>query len=131
MSLNILVVDDSRLTRKMYEDKFKEKGHKVTLAENGQDGIEKYIKEFGQTEINSSASCNCVVLDFEMPDIDGAKVASKILDINPLQKIIVISSSEVETLRKAFHEIKNAVEIVQKGFSIDAFVKKIEMGEEK
>ena len=131
MSLNVLVVDDSKLTRKIYEDKFKEKGHRVILAENGQDGIEKYKKEFNQTEAIASNNCDCVILDFEMPDIGGDTVALKILDINPLQKIVVISSSEVETLRKAFHEMKNVVEIVQKGFSVDAFVKKIEMGEEK
>jgi len=131
MSLNILVVDDSKLTRKIYEDKFNEKGHNVVLAENGQDGIEKYNTKFNQTENIASGNCDCVILDFEMPDIDGDKVASKILEINPLQKIVVISGSEVEKLRKAFQEMKNVVEIVQKGFSIDAFVKKIETGEEK
>lgn len=130
MSLNVLIVDDSGLTRKIYEDKFKERGHNVVLAKNGKEAIEKYDTEF-QTENVMSNTCDCVILDFEMPDIDGDKVASKILDINPLQQIIVISGSKVEKLRKAFHEMKNVVEIVQKGFPIEALVKKIEMHEER
>lgn len=70
--MRILVVDDSKLQRKFIASILEKAGHECFMAENGQDGIDKY----------DSLRPDLVILDVEMPDIKGFDVAKKIRELH-------------------------------------------------
>ncbi|MFO0921316.1 MAG: response regulator [Pirellulales bacterium] len=61
----ILVVDDDRLVRTMLENCLRNAGHAVLLATNGQEGL-KLLREH---------SVNAIILDMNMPELDGWSTA--------------------------------------------------------
>ena len=67
-----------------------------------------------------------VVLDYKMPDKDGMEVAKEILKINPHQRIIFASAYVIDTLREAVKKLNRVVELLQKPFTLEAFVNTIE-----
>lgn len=67
-----------------------------------------------------------VVLDYKMSDKDGMEVAKEILKINPHQRIIFASAYVIDTLREAVKKLNRVVELLQKPFTLEAFVNTIE-----
>lgn len=91
-----LIVDDSKLARKKQVESVLEAGHEVVAeAENGLDGVEKY-KEFNP---------DFVILDIEMPVMNGVEATKQIRLINPNARIIIASSV---TNKTALTEVMNA-----------------------
>lgn len=62
MSKHILIVDDSKTVRNLVAFIMKKEGFKVTMAEDGLDGLEK---------LYSSESVDLVISDVNMPRMDG------------------------------------------------------------
>lgn len=77
----VLFVDDDELIvmlmSKMLKNLFKE----VQIANNGEDGYQKYI----------NFKPDLVLTDINMPIIDGLNMSKNILNFNPNQKIISIT----------------------------------------
>ena len=67
-----------------------------------------------------------IVLDYRMPKKDGMEVAKEILSINPNQRIIFASAYVKDTLVDSVKELKQAVELMQKPFKVQALVDTIE-----
>ena len=87
----ILVVDDDDEVRDFIVSTLEEFGHHVVEAAGGQEGIER----FGETDPD------LVILDFVMPGLSGADVASHILATKPGQRILFVSGySETDAIRK-------------------------------
>lgn len=70
-----------------------------------------------------------VVLDYKMPSKDGMEVAKEILQINPHQRIIFASAYVIETLKDSVKELNKVVELLQKPFTMEAFVSTVEDNE--
>lgn len=84
MSYTILVVDDTSFMRRMATDCLMQHGHKVIgEAVNGRDGIEKYKKL--QPDI--------VLMDLNMPEMNGVDATKEIIHINPNAVLLVCSTS--------------------------------------
>ena len=62
MSKHILIVDDSKTVRNLVAFIMKKEGFKVTMAEDGLDGLEK---------LYSSESVDLIISDVNMPRMDG------------------------------------------------------------
>jgi DNA-binding NtrC family response regulator len=81
-------------------------------------------------ELSSSSSSSTfdavVILDYKMPKKDGLQVAKEILDINPEQRIIFASAYVEQTLVESVKELKRAVELMQKPFSMSALIYTVE-----
>lgn len=77
----ILVVDDETPVLQLITEILSQDGHKVTQANNGVDGIEKYQK--GSFEI--------VITDLVMPEKSGLDLIMELRKINPDIKILAIS----------------------------------------
>ena len=69
-----------------------------------------------------------VILDYKMPKINGMEVGKEILAVNPRQRIIFASAFllPLETLTDPIQGIKQDVEILQKPFTQQTLVDKIE-----
>ena len=68
--LHILVVDDSLNTREIEKDLLEAWGYQVTLAEDGQDGLNKA----------RSGSFDAILTDVEMPIMDGFTLTAHLRD---------------------------------------------------
>ncbi len=89
--LKILVVDDLKINRDIQEEQLALWGFKVTCVDNGQDALS--LLENAHKE---KAPYDLVLLDYHMPDMDGAEVAKRITSHNALKetKIIILSSTD-------------------------------------
>jgi len=82
--INILIVDDDEDTRYLYKKILdnKEK-YAVELAENGMVGVDKYILH----------KPDVVIMDYQMPILNGIKAMKMILKFDENAKIIFISGN--------------------------------------
>ena len=87
----ILVIDDDDDVRQFIVSGLEEYGHEVTEADSGQEGIARFIE----------TDPDLVILDFLMPGMSGAEVASHILAAKPGQRLLFVSGySETDVIRK-------------------------------
>ena len=102
----ILIVDDSRTSRKILRGLLEESGHEVVAeAENGQEGVDKY-KEFNP---------DITTLDITMPVMDGLEALTKIKEYDKNAKVIMVTAAGQQN--KMVEAIKNgASEFVTKPF---------------
>ncbi len=79
----ILVVDDESMIRFTLANMLESLNYQVILAENGEEAVNIYKKN--QSEIRA------VLMDIQMPVMDGIDAAEKILDMDPGARIIYTS----------------------------------------
>lgn len=85
----VLVIDDSPFSQRIIKDILTNAGYEVcACADSGSEGIAKY-QEY-QPDV--------VTMDLTLPDMDGLECSCKILYINPMAKIIVLSAMKDEVL---------------------------------
>ena len=107
----VLYVEDEESVREQTKMLFELFFKKVDIAVDGRDGLEKYKK--GKYDI--------VFSDISMPNMDGLQMIEKIKEINPYQRVVIISAYNVsEYLLKA---IELGVDgFLLKPINIDQFV---------
>lgn len=101
----ILVVDDEPPIRQLLDALLSLNGYDVILAESGTQGLESYRRE--RPEV--------VVLDLNMPGMDGIAVLQQIRGLNPDQPVIIFTgsvSAEIEERLRAL----GANEMIEKEF---------------
>lgn len=102
----ILIVDDSRTSRRMLRNILTENGHEVIgEAENGQIGYEKFIE----------LEPDIVTLDITMPVLDGLGALEKIMTLNEEANVIMVTAAgQKEKMVEAIK--RGATEFIQKPF---------------
>lgn len=105
----ILIVDDSRTSRRMLRNILVENGHEVIgEAENGQIGFEKYIE----------LKPDIVTLDITMPVLNGLGALEKIIAYDENAHAVMVTAAGQKN--KMVDAIKlGANEFVQKPFDPD------------
>lgn len=131
--MNILVAEDERDVALLYKKALEGRNHRVTVTSNGEDCLKSYHDVF--QEITSSGMTlmkhfqlpfDVVLLDYKMPQINGLEVAKEILAVNSHQRIIFASAFVIETLEISIKELKRAVELIQKPFTLMKLIDIIE-----
>jgi class 3 adenylate cyclase len=84
----LLVVDDNKVNRLLLGRGLEQQGHSVDFAENGRQALEKL----------SSQPFDLMLLDIQMPELDGYQVLEKLAADLRLRDIPVIVTSAVEEL---------------------------------
>ncbi|SDE74196.1 adenylate/guanylate cyclase domain-containing protein [Ruegeria marina] len=84
----LLVVDDNKVNRLLLSRSVEMLGHTVTLAENGRIALDRLAE----------GGFDLVLLDIEMPEIDGFEVLAAIKSDPELRDLPVIVTSSVEGL---------------------------------
>ncbi|NLU48844.1 MAG: response regulator [Syntrophomonadaceae bacterium] len=81
--ITVMAVDDSPVTRKMIKKALEPEGFLVVgEAGNGKEAVELYL----------NLQPDIITMDITMPVMDGLEAAAAIKDINPGQKILMLSA---------------------------------------
>lgn len=81
---NILIVDDSRTSRKMLRNLLEENGHVVVgEAKDGQEGV----------DLAKELNPDVITLDITMPVLDGIGALELIKQDNPNAKVIMVTAA--------------------------------------
>jgi len=81
MHKKLLIVDDDLLFRQMLVEILETQGYKITDAENGEEGVQTFVKFHP----------DLVITDIRMPKKNGLQMAQEILRYSPNTPIIFIS----------------------------------------
>jgi class 3 adenylate cyclase len=87
-SSRVLIADDNKVNRLLLSRSIELLGHRVTLAENGRTALEKLRTE----------PFDLLLLDIEMPELDGFAVLEQLKADPHLREVRVIVTSSVEGL---------------------------------
>ena len=91
---NILIVDDDEMVRDVLAQSLKKEGYKVLTASDGQEGINLFREHFD--------SIDCVLLDLNMPKLDGEEVFRELKIICPDIKVILCSGYATQDIIDRF-----------------------------
>lgn len=84
----LLVVDDNKVNRLLLGRSLEQQGHSIEMAENGRLAL----------EMLHSKPFDLVLLDIEMPEMDGYQVLDKVTSDLQLRDIPIIMTSSLEAL---------------------------------
>lgn len=73
MAQKILVVEDDKFLRELYDELLKEEGYEVTLAEDGEKGLAQIQK----------GGFDLILLDIMLPKIDGLEILRRVKNKPP------------------------------------------------
>ena len=119
--MRLLIADDEPHLLELYQDWLKFDNRHVITAENGQKCLEIYQKEYNHAKSNQLEDYfDVVILDHNMPILNGLQTAIEILKINPSQRIIFASGYIEKTLSDSLTNLNKAIEVIKKPFSIEA-----------
>lgn len=111
MKSSVLLIDDDVNLNRVTQFQLEENGYKVTTAQDGLEGIEKFRKK--QTDI--------VVTDLQMPRLGGIELIKKIREVNKDVIIIVITAyGSIDSAVKACKS--GADEYISKPFGIEELI---------
>lgn len=125
MGLQILAGEDNEFTALQYQKVFEKNQHRITIARDGEECVTQYKLALDSCSPGLDPF-DVVLLDFVMPKKNGVRVAKEILDLRPRQRIIFASAFGNGVLDDASAILRNSIEILQKPFSLEFLVKKIE-----
>jgi two-component system chemotaxis response regulator CheY len=118
MPKNVLVVDDSAMMRKIVIKNLKDCGFDVVVTEanDGVEGLEKF----------KAGAFDCVLSDWNMPNMDGLTMVKEIRKLDPTKKVAVI----MITTEGSADKVKDAVlaganNYLAKPFTPDRFKEKL------
>lgn len=115
---NILIVDDSRTSRKILKGILENEGYEVVgEATNGLEGYDKYVE----------LKPDVVTMDITMPVLDGIEALKKIINDYPDAKVVMVTAAGQKT--KMVEAVQNgASEFVSKPFEpeqLKAIIEKV------
>ncbi len=114
MTEKVLIVDDEKEFLEIMSQRMTNLGMKVSTAESA----EKALSILGQE------SFDAIVMDFQMPEMDGMEALKSIKDKNPELQIILLTG--YATVEKTVEAMKiGATDLVEKPADLDALSKKI------
>lgn len=97
----ILIIEDEKSIRQLYQEELEEEGYRVILASDGIDGIHKLRTE----------NVDVVVLDIKMPNIDGRMTFRQIKEIK--KDLPVIVNTAYDKYRSDFEQLKADAYVVK------------------
>ena len=111
----ILVIDDEQAIRDLISEVLNVAGYEVSIATDGLDGLNKIRKQ----------KYDLIILDVNLPKLDGFAILEKVRESAPTQPIIMISARTDKD--DVTHGLRlGADDYVRKPFSVEELVLRIE-----
>jgi CheY-like chemotaxis protein len=131
--MNILIAEDENDLALLYKQALEDRDYHVTITPNGEDCLKTYHDVFQEMTLHNTNTMkhlrfpfDVLLLDYKMPQINGLEVAKEILAVNSHQRIIFASAYVKETLEYPIKQLKQVIEAIQKPFTIETLVERIE-----
>jgi two-component system chemotaxis response regulator CheY len=112
---NILVVDDSALSRKMSRRILEGAGHAVCEAADGLSALEQY----------ALVKPDLVLLDVTMPGMDGFEVLRQIRVLGPRARIIMVTA-DIQNSTREIAAAGGAAGFVSKPMSVESVLRAVD-----
>ncbi len=126
MGMRILVAEDSPSFALLYKNALEKRGHTVIISKDGNDCIYKYMDAVkDDDQVKKEKYFDLVILDHQMPRMQGTDVAKEILDLNPKQRIMFVTG-HVKEMMSGVREIGEKIELLQKPFPTLAMIRQVE-----
>ena len=90
----ILIVDDEKNLRRLLRDTLEGEGHTVLQGATGEEAVERF----------QEVSCDLVLLDMILPDLNGLQVLKRMKRLAPDVPVIIMT---------AYSEVRGAVEAMK------------------
>ena len=103
----VLLVDDEEGVRSIVQASLERRGFEVITAASGIEGVQLFEEKWDEIDV--------VLLDVTMPEMDSAEVFSKLVDVNPEVRVVLISGFTEQDVGKRFGKVKPAA-FLQKPF---------------
>lgn len=116
-------MEDNSDVVEQYETILKENNHQIISTFDGEDGWNVFSKEFKES---GESGFNLVIIDYDMPVMNGVELSKKILDLYPEQRIVFTTAYIEGTLRESATQLKHVVEILHKPFELKTLIKVVE-----
>lgn len=84
----IMIVDDAAFTRSKFRRLLTQHGYQVVEAANGSEAVAKY----------KEAKVDAVLLDINMPDIDGVQVLKELVKLDPSVKVAMCTAMSYQSM---------------------------------
>lgn len=110
-SLSILLVDDDAVVRRSVSRRLRQSGLIVAEAGDGNEALSQYAQR----------KSTLVVLDFDMPGLDGPETQTRLLAIDP-NVHIVFATGYADPERAACARLRGALALLEKPYDIDALI---------
>jgi CheY-like chemotaxis protein len=104
----ILVIDDNASDRDLLAAVLTKRGYEVILADNGGTGL----------MLCHRRTPDAVVLDLDMPGIDGRSILRQLRILHPTLPVVVFSGHSTEEIEQEMLN-QGATACIQKAFSLD------------
>ncbi|MCM8780446.1 MAG: response regulator [Candidatus Omnitrophica bacterium] len=101
----ILIVDDEEGIRRILSEFFRRKGYKTIEAQDGQQAL----------DIVRSQEVSVVLLDIQMPGMDGLTTLTRLLEINPRLGVVMATGVQDED------KVRRAIELGAYGYVLKPF----------
>ena len=125
MALRILVAEDNQDLAETYKVALENRGHMVTTVRDGIECLRTYSDFLKNANNESRSFFDVVILDQQMPGMDGIDVAREIQRVNLKQRIIFITGYGTQLIKK-LRSLQEEVEVMNKPFTLKALVIQIE-----
>jgi DNA-binding NtrC family response regulator len=114
MTEKILLVDDEQDFLETLSQRISLRGIDVAATTSAKEAIAKVAAE----------SYDAIILDLQMPEMDGLEVLKAIKELKPEMQIIVLTGHA--TVKKAIEAMKlGALDLIEKPVDLDTILKKI------
>jgi len=110
---SVLVVENEPFTREAVEDILDSVGINVISAANGHEGVAAYLSQRDEIGL--------VILDMNLPGLDGAEILQMLRSINPFVKALVASGYDEQEVRRRLKN-QQSVSILRKPFDADTLI---------
>ncbi len=116
----VLIVDDTPDTLEIIQKLLRYEGYNVILASSGEEGVRKVEEE----------RPDIVLMDINLPGIDGNEALRRIKKINPIQCVIMLTA--YATVDNAIQALKEgAIDFIKKPFENDHLIHIVNQALEK
>lgn len=112
-----LIVDDSRMVRRLQQRAFEALGWEVVVAENGAEGL---------AALEQAGSVQLVLADWQMPVMDGLAMVKRIRADQRFRQVVIImvsSNAVLESIQEALDAGVN--DFVMKPVTIDVLMERV------
>ena len=112
----ILVVDDERMLRRTLGRVLGRAGFTVLLAEDGEEAVEVFSKNMQDIDL--------VILDMNMPKMDGIAAFAQLRKLSPQIHILLASGESEEEVLSRFHD-EHPNGVLKKPFVLSYLLNKV------